>query len=452
MLAYLEAFPHHCAEQTVSRVFPQLGFLGSPDIKLDKQKIRQQFDVTINKLRTRQLPSGGFRFWSSSAEAHGFSSVYITHFLSDARQHDLAVPPAMLNSALGYLQQLAGRQSGSLADARLRAYAIYMLTRNGHVTTNSLTNLHEFLERQHKDSWRQDIVSTYMAASYAMLKQESLGEQLVGEYEIGTGREFSSDFDTRLGRDALHVYLVARHFPDRMQGIGGDGLQKLIEPVMQNRFNTLSAAYTILALDAWTEAVRDADLQLGVYVAGEQLASAKMLVRTALAHHVRELEVRGAGGNDIFYVVAQTGFDAEPPVDALSSGLEIQRDYLDSNGKVLTSAGIGDEISVRLRVRSTDARRSNVAVIDLLPGGFEVLTDTVPRSYQGWNSDHVDVREDRVVIYGSFDDRMTEFQYRVKLTSAGSFVVPSAYASSMYDRSIEARSKPGRFSVSPVSQ
>ncbi|MDJ0699630.1 MAG: alpha-2-macroglobulin [Woeseiaceae bacterium] len=452
MLAYLEAFPHHCAEQTVSRVFPQLGFLGSPDPHIDRQKIRDQFSAVIAKLRTRQMPSGGFRFWSSSAEPHDFSSVYITHFLSDARQHDLPVPGDMLDAALGFLQQLAGRRTASLAEARLRAYAIYLLTRNGHVTTNSLTNLHEYLERAHTDTWRKDIASAWMAASYLLLKQEDLGERLIGGYVTGTGLAFSSDFDTRLGRDAVYVYLVARHFPDRLSQIGGDGIEKLIEPVLQNRFNTLSAAYTIMALDAWTEAMRDENLALSVHADDEQIASAGMLVRAALERRIRELEVRGSGGNDLFYVVTQTGFDLEPPAEALANGLEILREYLDADGNAVTTAGIGDELDVRLRIRSTNVRRSNVAVVDLLPGGFEVLTDTVQRSFRGWTADHIDVREDRVVIYGSFGDRMTEYRYKVKLTSSGSFIVPPAYANAMYDQSIEAHTRPARFDVAGMAR
>ncbi len=446
MLAFLKAFPHHCAEQTVSRVFPQLGFISSPDPDTNKQKIRDQFAAVIDKLRSRQTPGGGFRFWSSSREAHGFSSVYITHFLSDARELDLAVPPDMLNSVLGYLQQLAGQQSDDLVEARLRAYAIYMLTRNGHVTTNHITNLHEFLERSHKDEWRSDIVSTYMAATYAMLKQQQLSEQLIGGYELGSGIEFTHDFDTRLGRDAIYIYLVAKHFPDRLSRIGGESIEKLVEPVMKNRFNTLSAAYTILALNAWTEAIPE--VELGLYSgAGEQIASATDFVRAALENHVRELELRGADGNDIFYVVSQTGFDRTPPQDKLAEGLEVQRDYLDDSGDAVSIATIGEELTVRLRVRSTSVQWSNVAVIDLLPGGFEVLTDTVPRNSGGWYADHIDVREDRVVVYGTFGNRVTEFRYKVKLTSAGSFVVPSAFAGSMYDRSIRARSAPGRFEV-----
>jgi len=132
------------------------------------------------------------------------------------------------------------------------------------------------------------------------------------------------------------------------------------------------------------------------------------------------------------------------------SNVEIQREYLDADGNAVTSALIGQELTVRLRVRSTDRPRTNVAVIDMLPGGFEVLTDSVRRQYGRWHADYTDIREDRVVIYGSFPSRLTEIQYRVKVTSAGNFVLPSAFAGSMYDRSIQARTRPGRFEVRSV--
>ena len=87
---------------------------------------------------------------------------------------------------------------------------------------------------------------------------------------------------------------------------------------------------------------------------------------------------------------------------------------------------------------------------NLLPGGFEVIRSSVPRESSHWQSDYVDIREDRVVFYGGFGGNVTELRYRAKLTAAGEFVVPPAYAEAMYNRSIHGRSMAGRFSVSDV--
>jgi len=86
-------------------------------------------------------------------------------------------------------------------------------------------------------------------------------------------------------------------------------------------------------------------------------------------------------------------------------------------------------------------------VVFVIPGGFEVIRSSISRTARGWRADYMDVREDRVVYYGSFDSKVRELTYRVKLTSAGEFVIPPSYAESMYDRSIRSISKGGTFKV-----
>jgi len=455
MLEYLEVFPHACAEQIVSKVFPQIGFLGTRDATVDEAAVREQFAATIDKLRSRQDANGGFRFWPTSTEPANFASVYVLHFFSDAAELGLPVPTDMRDRGLGFLRQLAAAENRSLPDARLRAYAIYVLTRNGVVTTNYLTNLHENLDREFGEDWRSDITASYMAATYAMLKQESLGDGLVARYAFGGGDEMTSDFDTRLGRDAQHLYLLARHFPERLEDVGAETVRHLLDPVMKNRFNTLSSAYTILALGAYTRTVFEAsDVRVAIEaMAGDArhaIADPGYFARADVDTDVRDVAITGTAGRPVYYVLSQTGFDAEAPRDAIAEGLELHRDYLDDAGNRLSSATIGDEVTVRLRIRSTGRTRSNVAVVDLLPGGFEVSPDSVHGRNGGWSADYLDVREDRVVIYGSFHDRVTEIRYRAKLTSAGSFTAPSAFAASMYDRSVQARTRPGRFEVRPL--
>jgi hypothetical protein len=61
--------------------------------------------------------------------------------------------------------------------------------------------------------------------------------------------------------------------------------------------------------------------------------------------------------------------------------------------------------------------------------------------------DYVDVREDRVVLYGSAGKAMSTFIYKIKATNAGKVVTPAIHAESMYDRSVRARGEPGNLIV-----
>ncbi len=453
LIDYLDAFPHGCVEQTVSKVFPKLGFLGHRDDTVDEATIREQFANTITRLRSRQGPEGGFRFWSSSPEAADFPSVYVLHFLTDAAEKGLPVPRDMLSAGMAFLESLAARQVTTLSESRLRAYAIYVLTRNSVVTTNYLTNLHETLERDHGEHWRSDLTASYMAAAYTLLREERLGETLIADYKLQRGNEYFSDFDTRLGRDAQYLYLLSKHFPQRVHDTGTDAVNALTTAIMRNRFNTLSSAYSILALDAFTRANAaqggDGAIRISVHRqnGSELLNEDTTTVRANVPTDARTIEFEHESGQHLFYMLSQSGFDRTPPESAVAEGIEVHREYLDRNGNEVTNVTIGDELTVRLRIRSLGPRRDNVAVVDLLPGGFEALSESVARRYGGWAADYVDVREDRLVVYGSFGSRLTEIRYRVKATSAGEFTVPPVFAGSMYDPSIHAHTAASRIEI-----
>jgi uncharacterized protein YfaS (alpha-2-macroglobulin family) len=51
------------------------------------------------------------------------------------------------------------------------------------------------------------------------------------------------------------------------------------------------------------------------------------------------------------------------------------------------------------------------------------------------------------VLFGSVGNSMQEFVYRIKATNKGKYAIPPAYAESMYDRSVRARTLPGTMIV-----
>ena len=456
LLEYLETFSHGCAEQTVSKTFPQLGLARARSFPLDRGTFGARFRDALAKLRPRQNTSGGFRFWLNSEEAAPFPSVYVAHFLMDARAAGAPVPTDMLDAALRYLREIAGATlegTYTVEDARTRAYAIYVLTRGGRVTTNYLTALQEALERRFENKWRSGISAAYMAASHALLRNERLAAELIASYRIGDDARPDTDFDTRLGRDAQYVYLLARHFPDRLDDVQ-DAVPALVAPIFDNRFNTLSAAYTILALGEIHHALASrgrlqapaitASAQEGatpVEVTGEVFAGASLPIG------VRQVRIKAANDQGVYYAISESGFDEKAPSEPLAQGIEVDRVYLNAAGDAVTSATVGDKLTVRLRVRSTRARIHNVAVTDLLPGGFEILVDSVRDDYGVTRIEYRDVREDRLVLYGGFGTLVTEIRYHVKAVVPGEFTVPAAHAAAMYHRDVKGRSAAGRFTV-----
>ena len=58
------------------------------------------------------------------------------------------------------------------------------------------------------------------------------------------------------------------------------------------------------------------------------------------------------------------------------------------------------------------------------------------------------MREDRVVVYASASESVQTWTYRIRATNTGEFIVPPAWAQSMYERERQARSLAAKVTVS----
>ena len=100
-------------------------------------------------------------------------------FLSESKAAGFPPSPKMFASGLRNLQKMVGRQPPSLGDARTLAYAIYILTREGVITTNYILNLRDYLEKNEKDEWQNDITGVYLAGALHLLHKDSDAERLI---------------------------------------------------------------------------------------------------------------------------------------------------------------------------------------------------------------------------------------------------------------------------------
>ncbi len=453
--AYLETYPHGCTEQIVSKVFPVVGLLAHPAYSAHLPNVKLHFDYLIDRLRERQMADGGFSFWPGSQRSVEYPTIYAMHFLIEANELGYAVPSSLLVRGKEYLQTYVQRHQTELGQQRDRANAIYLLTRLGDVTSNYLVDLEESLSQDKSAMWRNDILSVYMAATYKLLQNDSDAARLIKDYKIDNGHnQVLDDFHSSLAMDAQYIYLLSKHFSKRALSLGGEKVLTLSERIYQGQYNTISSAYSILAIGAYSQlALPDAKIENINFAATDTQKNKRILEALATPfmtanYPVDTKELHVDGETPLFYLNVQSGFSRNPPKQAIKEGIEIFRDFTDENGKTVSSFEQGKEIIVRLKVRALGSKPlSNIAIVDLLPGGFEVVRDSVPRTAYNWRADYVDIREDRVIYYGSFDNHVTELSYKVKLTASGEFIVPPSYAESMYDRSVRANTEASRFIV-----
>ena len=480
LMTYLDNFEHLCTEQLVSRTLPALVLARRPEFAAGGtlQHAAKTLDATLRMLRTRQNAQGGFGLWTASVQADEFASVYAVHLMLEARELDvpgavsgsLAVPPDLLQKGLEYLQQLAASNPADLNAARTRAYATYLLTRNGAVTTPLLAGLRETLDAKFGATWKLDATASFLASTYQLLKQEKPANELLGpmvkQLETGDASYRYAYYSDPTIRDAQLLYLLARHFPTRLKSLAPTTFARFVTPIANGAYNTLSASWTILAIDAMARQIGgDALGKLSVAQldakgqAVELKLPANLLPRAAFDAGTARLRLANDGPLTTWYAVTQTGFDRTSPTAELKAGLEVLREYVGADGKPVTAVKIGDELTVKLSLRgmamsdkgSGDAYVGNVALTDLLPGGFEPVpsfdANGTASTVTGAGLDFADVREDRVVLYAAATDQEQTWSYRIRATNLGEFTVPPAWAQSMYERERQARSLAGKVVV-----
>jgi uncharacterized protein YfaS (alpha-2-macroglobulin family) len=420
----------------------------------------------IDALRSRQNASGGFGVWAATQDADPFISAYAMQFLLEARDRGATVPKEVIDDGDRYLQQLAADESlNGLDEIRQRAYAVYLLTRQGNVTTNQLASVQKRLQDAYPKEWKNDLAAGWLAAAYQLLKQEKQAAQLIDPLQRKLQRDRDNEpfvyhyYDDPLIRDTTVLYLLAKHFPDRARRLSTQVFENIAKPLESNEFNTLSAAMTMLALDVYAQTrvtaldkLRIEEVRAGGRATPISAPQGNLLQAASWSSGAAALRFTNSSDQRAWAVLDQAGYDRDVPTTAIKNGLEIVRDYTDAKGKPLGAITPGEEIDVHLKIRATGNKGvGDVAIVDLLPGGFDPVLQqpganggaTVRRPGSSWNPVYTDVREDRVLIYGVATPDVQEFIYRIKASASGKFIVPPAFAESMYDRRIQARAPGG---------
>ena len=238
--AYLKEYPHGCSEQITSAAFSRLVLADEADFGLSKAEVSAQLEKVFAVLRRRQNDKGAFGYWGPEDGADiSFMSAYAMHFLIEAKAAGFAPPAEMFASGLRNLQKMVAKEPQDLDDARRIAYAIYLLSREGVVTTNYIINLREYLDKNHAEEWKNDMTGVYLAGALHILKKEDEATKLIAAYRIGQlDKTRINDFYQPLGADSQFVAVLAREFPDRLKKLPGTEFAKVLKPIGDGTFNT----------------------------------------------------------------------------------------------------------------------------------------------------------------------------------------------------------------------
>jgi len=476
LLNALDRYPYGCAEQTVSRALPllyvnsvakRIGIAGDADL-------RERIDGAIARVLDKQDSSGAFGIWGP-ADGDMWLTSFVTDFLTRAKEQGHGVRQQAFTQALDRLANFIGYAQDFAHGGEDRAYALYVLARNGRAPIGEL----RYYVDTKLDSFATPLAQAQLGAALAMMGDRPRAERAfqaalgkLAEVDAGiTRRDYGSGIRDRAALIALAAEssLVKAEMPRLVEVVAGAYASRVYT-------STQEQAWMLLAAHALAQEAKGMTLAVnGQPHQGE-------LVRAVAPQELQAgpIAIGNTGEAPVGAVVSVIGaaLTPEPPI---SKGFTIERSYYTLDGKKVDLAsatgGLGklkqnDRLVVVLKVDATDTG-GRILLVDRLPAGLEIenprLVDSGDIKSLSWLKttaapQHTEFRDDRFVAAFDFfggnvgrgrgrDGDSVDpasgatVAYIVRAVTPGSFVHPAATVEDMYSPTRFARSAAGRLEV-----
>ncbi|MGF1456968.1 MAG: alpha-2-macroglobulin [Alphaproteobacteria bacterium] len=474
LLKALDRYPYGCLEQTTSRAFPLLYFndLAAESGLAEDGDLQTRLQNAVDKVLDLQRPNGAFGMWTSAGgEANLWLSVFALDFLTAAKATDLVVPTDAVHRGHAWLANLV---EANWRDAEARAYAAYVLAKVGKVRISDVRYLF--------DSQRGDLKSAiglgFLGGALDALGDRARGRmaftEAVASLTAADPDTYESEAYGSLMRDVEAVSALiaeSRRF-------------EMLPPLMAKRetfqdrlqyATTQDRVWMLLNAHYLSEAKAAASITVAVDGTRAVQDPARITLTPDADELRRGVSVRNTGEEDLWYVATAQGIPNDP-LDPAAEGLRLRKRILSLDAKPVDLATLrqSERYIVLIAGRMEDYGFHEMALVDLLPAGFEIETvlDPSVRSDKAYRwlpklsyTRMASARDDRFVASFTIGSRYRRsrrddekrpplpvfaFAYVVRAITPGTFALPAVRMEDMYAPRVFARTAEGSLTILPA--
>jgi uncharacterized protein YfaS (alpha-2-macroglobulin family) len=478
LLASLDRYPYGCAEQTTSRALPLLyvnDVAKRIGIASDAQ-VRERVEGAIARVLEMQDSSGAFGIWGPS-DGDMWLTSYVTDFLTRAKETGYTVRKQAFEQALDRLANYIGYVQDFEAGGEARAYALYVLARNGRAPIGEL----RYYADTKLENFGTPLAQAQLGAALAMMGDRPRAERALRAAYAGVAAEDQGDARRDYGtsmRDGAALITLASE-----TGVAKASVPRMIELVAKAY---ASKAYTSTQEQAWmvlaARSLAEEAKAMSLTVNGQAHQGEFVRGLTPADLQSGGLTIANAGDVPVGAVVSVVGaaFTPEPPA---AKGFTIERTYYSLDGrKVDLGSAVGghgrlgqnERLVVVLKVEASETG-GRILLVDRLPAGLEIenprLIDSGDVKSLSWLKttlapQHTEFRDDRFVaafdFFGSSEGRRgagslhgdgrgptssATVAYIVRAVTPGSYVHPAATVEDMYRPDRFARTAADRLDI-----
>jgi uncharacterized protein YfaS (alpha-2-macroglobulin family) len=473
MLAFAPALldlirqPFGCSEQVAAAAFPLLHLSDlaaaiEPD-RLHRNGTTALVQGAIDRLSLMQTTDGGFSSWPGQALASPYNSVFVTHFLLEARAAGYEVQDEVIRGALGYCSGLLTENLDEADQSIIRAYATLVLAIAGTPDRAAMERVADSLPANGNEA-RAILASAFVRARLPERAIEILSDSKAPLQLRSSGGAYSSPIrETAL---LLAAWLDANPKSPEIPRLA----QRLSTRTnKQGHFgNTQDNAFALFALGRLAK-IASADKPASGEVRAPGIAPIRFgpdgpltLTSDPLAGTTPTVTVDSSVGPAyVFYAVEGVPTILPPSETTVSQGITVNRRFLDRNGVPIVPRRLeqGSLLQVEIELGGTKAIQ-NLAIVDLLPAGFEIENPNLASSAAdssdedspaGITIQRTEVRDDRFLAFVDLNpsDKPRTLRYSVRCVTAGTFQMGPVQVTAMYDPDILARGGAGVVSINP---
>ncbi len=450
----LIAYPYGCVEQTTSRLMAILNAPQLLDGETDrKELIADMIRRGMERYRDMQTRDGGLAYWPGNAKATLWGSAYAGAFLARARAAGHELPTGLMPDLLTYLKREIGAERTTLAE---QAMIVRVLAEFDRPATGWMARLAELRDELDIEG-RAHLAAAFLATGRRDRAISVLPDDIEG-ITVPTTTAGRLTSTVRQLAVLLDVLLDLEPAGERVPFLTA----RLNDARIHGRWNsTLNDASAVAALTraALAREQVQPDYRLTMRC-GDLLVTADHLESRTVTLPVGEapvtVTVQGTGATHLY--LRTEGLADRVDGHEHDRGLTVRKTWRGQDGNIVDPRRleVGDLVRVEVTLTTPPSKRSltigNVAVVDPLPGGFEVENPRLATSagrdlVQLSAADRVEFLDDRVVLFTSADANTRRFSWFLRVVSVGNFTIPPVQASCMYRPELSSISGKGKLEV-----